>query len=239
MIKKTKNYDLFIFRDDNRAAINQTHIDRLKRSIISRNMLEMRPIIVNEHMEILDGQHRLLAAKELDLEIFYEIQKKLDSTDIILLNVAKKWLTVDYLNYYVKNEYEEYIKLKRFMDSQNITLKTSLGLSIGSRGNSYEDFNNGQYVFNLEEYREHIQDCWETINYIKRMNTYSNYVHSARFWKALIKLKTHANYDRKKWYTNLALMIDKVGPRIDEKGYSNMLMDVYNYQNRNKIDLLD
>ena len=102
-INKTKNYEMFKFREDNRLKIDQSHVNKLINSIQSRNLLDMRPIIVNSDYEILDGQHRLLAAKNLGVEIYYEIEEKLEHKDIILMNVAKSWAVCDYMNYFVKN----------------------------------------------------------------------------------------------------------------------------------------
>ncbi len=88
MIKKTKNYEMFTFREDNREKIDQSHVQRLVFSIEKRNLLELRPIIVNEKFEVIDGQHRLMAAKFLDVEIFYQQEKKLDAKDIITMNIT-------------------------------------------------------------------------------------------------------------------------------------------------------
>ena len=40
----------------------------------------MRPIVVNKKMEVMDGQHRLMAAKQLGVEIYYQEEKNLEKT---------------------------------------------------------------------------------------------------------------------------------------------------------------
>lgn len=236
---KTKNYDIFKFRDDNRAKIEQAHVKRLESSIKSKNLLEMRPISVNKDMEIIDGQHRLLAAKNLGVEVYYQVEESLDHHDIILMNISKAWRSMDYLNYYCKNGYPEYIKLRDFMKENDVTLKIALNMSIGSGIKDKEKFKSGEYVFSSDAGRENLQDCWDTIIYIKRMNGYSSYTSSARFWKALIKLVQHALFDKDKWMKNLIQMIERVGPRARTDDYLRQFMEIYNWKNTLKLNLLD
>jgi len=89
MIRKTTNYEIFTFREDNREKIDKKHLARLVESIKSRNLLELRPIMVNEKLEIVDGQHRLLAAKQLGYEIYYQKEENLDCADIVRMNLSK------------------------------------------------------------------------------------------------------------------------------------------------------
>ena len=149
---KTKDYDKFIFRLDNRERIDQGHVKRLVTSIQSRNMLDMRPINVNEKMEILDGQHRLLAAKELGVYIYYTIEKTIEIPDIILLNTMKAWGDKDYLNYYLKHGKEEYAKLNTFMAENKLELRVALSLTIGSSREQHTAFRNGSYLFESSQF---------------------------------------------------------------------------------------
>ncbi len=120
MIHKTKDYNQFIFREDNRAKISQAHVERLAQSIASRNLLEFKPILVKAAMEIIDGQHRFLAAKKLGIEIYYEIKKDINPLDVITLTISKAWMFSAYFNFFCKNNYTEYLKLKDFVDKNKI-----------------------------------------------------------------------------------------------------------------------
>lgn len=235
----TKNYDIFKFRTDNREKIDQHHVKRLKSSIQARNLLELRPISVNKNMEVIDGQHRLLAAKDLGVEIFYQIEDRLDQNDIIIMNIAKSWTMSDYLNYYVKNEYPEYVKLRDFMKAHNIILKVALGLGMGAARDEICKFKAGEYVFRADASTQQINECWETINYIKRMNGYSAYTSSGKFWKSMIKLVQHAHFDQNKWMKNLSQMIERMGPRARTEDYMRLFMEIYNWKNNLKLNLLE
>ncbi len=239
MIKSTKNYEMFIFREDNREKIDQVHVKRIKDSIELRNLLDLRPIVVNEKYEILDGQHRLLAAKSLGVEIFYQIEKKLEAQDIIAMNINKAWTNGDFLNFYCQHGYPEYLKLKEFMKKNGITLKIAISIAIGQAKIGFHDFKIGNFVFHEESLGYELDICWETINYIKKMNGFSSYTMSSRFWKALLKLIRHPYFDQKKWRDNMQKMIEHFSPRARAEDYVHMVQTVYNWRNQSKIDLME
>lgn len=239
-MQKTKDYHLFKFREDNRDRIDQNHVKRISESIKTRNLLELRPISVNAKMEVIDGQHRLLAAKELGVEIYYNVEKSLKSEDIILMNIAKVWNTYDYLNYYCKNGNQEYIKLYGFMKANNITLKIALSLTMAPQHDAHHKFKLGEYVFPEEGVAtKEIDLCWDIINYIKRMNGFSSYTASSRFWKALTKLVRHHNFSQEKFRNNLEKMVERVKSKASTADYLQMLMDIHNWRNNVRIDLIE
>jgi len=239
MIKKTKDYDLFTFRDDNREKIDQAHIKRLIESITSRNLLELRPIIVNEKMEVIDGQHRLLAAKHLQVEIYYQQEKKLDAADIVRMNISKPWTMGDYLNFYCHHQYDEYKKLSSFMKQHNLTLKVALTIALGQARLGFYEFRMGEFKFHEESLDIELDVCWDSINYIKKMNGFSPYTSSSRFWKALLKLIRHPEFDETKWRSNMQKMIDHFSPKARTEDYVNMIQTVYNWRNTSRINLMD
>lgn len=69
-ILKTNDYGLFKSIMANRE-IDDKHVKRLAKSIARKNLLYIRPLIVNEKMQIIDGQHRLAAAKEIKATVYY------------------------------------------------------------------------------------------------------------------------------------------------------------------------
>lgn len=239
MIKKTKSYEMFIFREDNREKIDQSHVKRLVESIKSRNLLELRPIVVNDQMEVIDGQHRLMAAKQLGVEIYYQQEKNLDAQDIIKMNISKPWTIADYFNFYCHHQYDEYMKLKKFMQDNNISLKVALTMAVGQLRVGFIDFRNGKFQFKYETLNEEVQTCWNTINYIKKINGFSSYTSSNRFWKALLKLVRHRFFDEEKWLSNMQKMIDHFSPKAREEDYISMLQTVYNWRNNTRINLIE
>lgn len=235
MLKKTRDYDSFIFREDNRDRIRPQHVKRLIESIRSRNLLEFRPVVVNGSMEVIDGQHRILAAKALGVEIYYQMEKSLDAADIIKLNISESWNMADYLNFYILHGYVEYIKLRNFMDKNKISLKVGMSIALGQVKQGRIAFKAGEFKFNEETLGQEIDACWETIGYINKMNGFSAYTESSKFWNALLKLIKHPCFDVTKWRTNMKLMVDNFSAKTSEKVYVKMLTKIYNWKNQSPI----
>jgi hypothetical protein len=239
MIQKTKDYNMFIFRDDNREKIDQAHVQKLIESIKARNLLDLRPICVNEKMEVIDGQHRLLAAKALGLEIWYQQDKKLKCEDIVRMNISKPWTIGDYLNFYCQHQYKEYIKLKNFMKKHNLSLKVALNITLGQQHITFVQFKAGEFKFKEEELDDQIQICWESIDYIKKMNGFSPYTSSSRFWKALLRIIKHPEFDEMRWRLNMQKMIEHFVPKARTEDYISAMSNVYNYRATSKINFMD
>jgi hypothetical protein len=237
MLQKTKDYDSFIFRKDNREKIDEAHVQRITESIRSRNLLEFRPVVVNQKMEVIDGQHRILAAKSLNVEIYYQIEKSLDATDIVKMNISKTWTNADYLNFYCHHKYEEYLKLKQFIKKNEITLKIGMSIAMGIVRQSRHDFRMGLFKFKEETLENEINICWKTIDYIKKLNGFSPYTNSSRFWNALLKLIRYPNFDSEKWKFNLERLVDNFCPKPSEKLYVKMVAKIYNWKNSSPIRL--
>ena len=66
----TTDYDIFKQLLGNRE-INYNHVRRLIKSMQEEYLIV--PIQVNEKMEVIDGQHRIAACKELGFPIYYMI----------------------------------------------------------------------------------------------------------------------------------------------------------------------
>jgi hypothetical protein len=237
MTLKTKDYKMFKYRTDNRASISEDHVNRLMQSIKARNLLEFRPITVNADMEVMDGQHRLMAAQRLGLDIYYQIQKNIEPQDIILMNINKSWTILDFLNYYCKNGFIEYQKLEKFTKDNNVTLTVALSLTLGNSKFLHSEYKLGKYKFDDTISSTLLNICFTTIEYIVKMNGWASYTKSARFWKALIKLIQHGEFEAAKWFANVKMLITRFGPRANTGEYNKMVMDVYNWRNPKKIIL--
>lgn len=242
MIKKTSNYEIFKLRNDNRTSgVIEKHVKALERSILGKNMLEWRPIIVNAEMEVIDGQHRLQAAKNLKLPIYYDVKESIVPDDIVRLNISRQWTIMDFFNFHLKNNAPEYYKLDEYMKKNNINLRIALMIMNGHNHEKTMEFKNGEFKFKEEEIAENINYCWDTIGFIRKIQGQSSWVQSAKFWSALLVLTKHAEFDFKKWYDNLEKHISKIGARANFKDYLEMILLVYNWRNPHqiKIDEID
>jgi hypothetical protein len=235
MVQKTRNYKMFKFREDNRA-VNPGHLRNITESIRAKNMLEVRPILVNEKMEVIDGQNRLKAAEALGVEIYYEVKKDIQPEDMLILNISKSWGIGDFFNYWLKNGNPEYIKLNKFMHEHGINLKITLPLVIGQTHEKMDDFKKGKFIYNTLDIDKEFDICKDTIALIKKVQGFSAYTGGPRFWKALLKVIKHPNFDAVKWMNNLEKLIGKMGPRANEKMYVELFCSIYNWGRGSRIN---
>lgn len=239
-ILSTTNYDQFIFLEKNREdGVRRSHVDKLKESIQSCNMLSIRPIDCNDRLEIIDGQHRCIAAKELGLPIYYRINPEFGEHDIIKLNINKSWTPRDFLNYYVKSGNQEYIKLNDFIKKNGLDIRVATKLTRKSNKDGPSDFKNGKYEF-VDTGEENMFDIInETIDIISGNSNHCHYLRTTRFWNAMVKLVRHVHFNERRWFENLRKMMERFSVRATEKDYLRLLMEIHNYRSTQRIDLLE
>ena len=102
-IYNTIEYDNFKYLGENRQ-VSKKHAECLAASIQLNNMLHVNPIIVNNSMFVIDGQHRLEAAKILNLPIYYTVIDDCKNNNaLFLLQTSKTWTITDFVEYYANS----------------------------------------------------------------------------------------------------------------------------------------
>jgi len=114
-IKSTRDYSLFKSIKGNRD-LNKSHVRRLQLIFGDRpQKLQWVPILVNENHEVIDGQHRLEAAKKLEIPVYYRVIKGLTLEDCQALNSnSKMWTPTDYARAFCENGVDSYCKYLEF-----------------------------------------------------------------------------------------------------------------------------
>lgn len=236
-IQKTKDYDQFKQITGNRPT-NRNHLVRLTAAIIANNRLEQNPIIVNENLEVIDGQHRLLVAKNNNLEIYYTIASNADLREVQMLNaVIKPWSLTDYLSSYIAVGNTDYLELKEFMSQNDLSIGNSMALLTNRYNIPYEKrfstnniFKSGQFKVTDREYANKMVDI---LNDMKRFCT--QYAWRDRdMLQAIAKLeKQGADFNR------LSERAEKSGKKIERqantRGYIREIEDIYNYQSNRPV----
>ena len=231
-METTKNYEMFKFKSGNRN-LDRNHINKLKKSITQYGFLQSKPIIVNEDCEIIDGQHRFIALKEMGMEIPYVVEPDIDDM-LITLNVTQKnWTIKDYIKHYAKNGKESYKRLLRL--SNEMKLDPTSILSMGYR-NSYTNgddtkrIKEGTLIFTLD-------------NELCAKGFYDNYIQvisslrlmpKSKLCQALIDVSNRKNFN---WHRmlNRAYQYPTLAYNCRTKQeYTDMLVKLYNHDLRLK-----
>src|SRR5258708_10478012 len=126
---KVTDLSLFDFIEGNRG-INKRYIQKLKKSIEEDDMLEQNPLIAHKTLdgryELVDGQHRLEAAKSLLRPVWVETVSEADLNKIHLLNTNRRnWDNKDYIDSYIKKGITDYQVLKDFVKTYKLSISLS------------------------------------------------------------------------------------------------------------------
>lgn len=149
-VKVSDEYDSFNLASGNRG-ISPAHVKELRKSIENVGLIPA-PIIVNEKMEIVDGQHRFMACQMLNKPIYYIVINGIGMEQTVAMNANNKnWTSLDYLNYYAGEMNADYVFIKRMNDQSSLSLSTILHILNGGTvdGAHYMDlFKSGRYKVN-------------------------------------------------------------------------------------------
>lgn len=158
---ETSDYDLFTLVKGNRQ-IHQGHVKNLMVSIMKKNLLRQNPISVNEKFEVIDGQHRLNAARGLGIPVPFKVMDGATLAEVQLLNAHnKQWVLNDYLNSFIIRGNRDYVELKEFVETYHISISIALQLLSGSTARPQEAirvFKEGNFKIKDREEAEKFAD---------------------------------------------------------------------------------
>ena len=235
-MNKTTNYDQFKLIGGNRK-IYPAHVKRLTKSIASDNLLSGNPIIVNQNMEVLDGQHRLEACKILKTEIYYvKLPNGLGLDQVHTLNNNQKnWSMTDYLESYASKDIPGYVTTKLFIETYKLPVSVAVNLlTTKDRKTAGEDFRTGKFrVNNLPKAQLMAGFIGDIEPYfdVKATARHSRFVDAI---KALVKTDS---IDLKKLAVKFSIYPERMHRYASITDYYREIEKRYNYKSRSKTRL--
>lgn len=197
-IFEEKNYDVFRRLPDNRDVLSR-RFNQLVASLSERYILN--PIIVNEKMEIIDGQGRFEARKALDLPIHYIIVDGANSDDCRRMNKYNtKWSSLDFAKSYSKAGVKAYINLLAACKETGLNISKVLRITSHGRGagnaSVMTGFELGKLTFTTEDLAKAIEvnKKVEEISYALQFSGAKN----DNFYTAITIVTNTYGYDHKR-----------------------------------------
>jgi hypothetical protein len=126
-VQTTRDYDSFKHLLGNRD-VDDTHVMRLvKATKGNRNLLSLLPILTNEKREVIDGQHRLEALRELNEPVSFIEVPGVTLADTLEMNTTQKnWTPRDFAVSYASQGLEPYKIYLELADAYQVGHSTLL-----------------------------------------------------------------------------------------------------------------
>ena len=239
-IQSTQDYTLFTYLSGNRP-IDKGHVKRLIKSIEKNNRLNLHPIIVNGKNEIIDGQHRHAAAKQLGIELFFIKSESVDDEHLIDCNVNQKLFEVEnYIDFFsVKEKNPDYIQLKQFLQSTQLKPKALLCLILGTVNGSLLNFlKTGKFRFPVSQDHLTVIDFYlDFMAYVKDKCIRPNSMFTNHsFAKAMRWLFQTSGFSSELFFKKLDLKWFDLKPQRTAEEWYELLISIYNFKNHSRIE---
>lgn len=222
---------------------NELHIKRLISSFKERYLFS--PILVNEKMQIIDGQHRFLSAKELNLPINYLVVEGYGLEEVQILNTnSANWKKEDYLKAYCDLGIEPYLQMRQFMlDFPDFGVAIAeMILTDNVNGENKQlvvdkvtmrmmGFQNGE--LNIPD----LSKAYETAEKVLMFKPYYDGYNRSTFVRTLITLFKNENYVHADMIGKLANNPSALTHCANVTQYKFLLEDIFNFRRREKVNL--
>jgi hypothetical protein len=227
VIHQTRDYNFFKRIAGNRA-ISSAHVAALKKSMKKEDL--KIPIIVNQKGEVIDGQHRLQARRELAYPVFYMVINHLGIIQTQMANADNKnWSSPDFVNTYVELNYAHYKKYDEFKKKYEFGHSVSQIILEGLQSNSRtNEFRTGGFVVN-----DYDRACdWAEKLY--KIEPFYDGFKRRSFVIAMIHLFRNEKYNHEEFITKLEYQSSKLVHCTTTAQYIKIIEEIYNY--KRKVD---
>lgn len=230
-VKITNDYDLFKRIKGNRP-VNRVHVNRLKKSMME-NFIPM-PIVVNEKNEIIDGQHRFTAAKELGINVPYITIDDLGKDEVHRLNLtSKNWEANDFLSDYCESRKQDYLVYRDFLDKygfdHNVTNAMLSGKNKMSGSKDNAAFRAGKFkVKSLNQAKKKADMLTEIGKFYPCVSAKERGYKKRRFIYAMLDIFDNPKYNHKEFLKKLKRLSAKLDGCSTTEEYTRAVEKIYN-----------
>lgn len=227
-VYETTDYDKFNLIKGNRTLHKSKYLQLLKS--MEQEVLDI-PIAVNEKMEIIDGQHRFHARRELDLPILYYVCKGYGIEQVKRANlVSSNWTKEDYLNLHVTDGIESYEEFEELLLDSGLNCSDLIKVYAKAQDKSTEqlayEFEHGTLTSdNVDKVKEFL-DALTDFGFFK-------FCRKKQFVAAMIKLFFDPRYNHKKMQKKLntrATVLESMGTNVTKDEYlSKLANSIYSF----------
>lgn len=197
-IMVTENYDMFKKIGGNRK-INKANYAKIVKSMKEEQLII--PIVVNERYEIIDGQHRYTACKDLGKPIYFYMVRGYGLEQVKRANIASSnWKKENYLDMFVAEGNKTYKEFEEIKERYDLNISNLLKIfAIVQEKQSARvgyEFENGTFTLDGKMEVLRFLTALEDFNFFK-------FYKSNNFLIAFTRLYFKSEYDHDKMKTKL------------------------------------
>ena len=236
-VQFTQNLGMFKLHNVNRE-VDVPRVKRITESM-KKDGLKLVPIIVTSNYVVVDGQHRLTAAKEAGKGIYFIVDTTIPNTTKGIFEAARKfnqnmkeWGKKDYIHGFSVQGNDSYKTLEDFSKEFpmfSLTERIMLLTNSGTRHVDKQDFADGKFKVGS------VVKAKEWANNILQLKPYfENGYNKSVFVRTLLTImEKKSEFKFEEFLHKVKLRPSSIFMCGDKKSYAEMIEDIYNYKRRN------
>lgn len=232
IVHKTTDYGQFkFFQTRNRPVLT----DKVYESVKENNKLEYSPILITKDKYVIDGQHRLDAARRLQVPIYYTIDPLATIEDIALYQKQTQWTMKDYLNFY-KYINKDYEFVQNICETYDLFHSLTFVISFCSTSETpTSDFKAGTYK--IKKSYSFLDTCFANLKQLidKAKEIYSHAYLPKNALAALMSVISSKDYSHKTFLHKLDIYPDNILKILKLREFKNLregFLDLYNFNTK-------
>lgn len=168
-VKETTDYSKFKLLNENRLITTKA-LAKIEKSV-AKDGWRNYPITVNEKMEIIEGQHTYMYAKENNLPLRYYIQEGATQKDCQIINSARTgWTMKDYIHSFAASGNTSYKYIEILVDRYSPLIPISSVFNMVFHDHHTIFIRNGELKLPVEKYNEAVS----VLTYMEKLAPFIN-----------------------------------------------------------------
>ena len=224
----TTDYEIFKKLRGNRDVTPQ-RVEKIKKSIQEVGYVKSY-VTCNEKFEVIDGQGRVQALKELGLPVHFVIAEKAGLKECLSMNIhQEKWKLTDYIQSYADTGNQDYISLECFLSKYGKYVPIKIIVSVCAKGIVGEvgkTIKEGNFKF--FQRRETAAQIFE---YLMRFEPYMQYIsHKTTFFLVMVFVWETKELDSGRMLEVIEKHPQKITPFSSVEECLDSMEKIYNYR---------
>lgn len=232
-IYETSEYSKFKIIKGNRR-IKESKVKTLVNSMRKGGWLSTVEITVNQFFEVIDGQHRLIAAQLTNTPVRYKIVENTGIEEVIKTNQGcSNWSMKDHIPSQINLGNKNYVLLDKFMKEFPMFNLSICQMLLGQTpGNpNREKMETGEWK--IKDYNTGVLWGEQLLSLEPHFKGFKRVI----FVRGLITVLLKKNFNFQEFYHKVELRPNMLVPCGETRQYVAMIEDIYNYKRGNKVNL--